>query len=436
MNGCSLPDVANACAGLCTSAASVEALNSECFCVGVDAATLQAKLDDALGVHGLPEPMAVSHAHLFSALPVYVSRRHLEQTAGVVAAVEAVVTLPIYQSAVLAWAPDIARFDPQSPGGLLGFDFHLGVDGPQLIEINTNPGGVLLNAILGQAQRACMPEVTRPPMDAAGAEERVLSVMLTEWRLQRGSAPLRFVAIVDESPKQQYLYPEFLLFRELFRRHGYRAEICDPDELVPTDNGLRLGDDDVDLIYNRLTDFALAQPAHAAIRSAYLAGKVAVSPHPRAHALYADKRNLGLLADHDFLHSAGASQSDADTLSSGVPATRLLTGQNRDAMWATRRHLFFKPAAGFGSKAAYRGDKLTRRVWEDMAGTSYVAQKIVVPSERLAGSGSAPFKVHIRCYAYAGEVLLYAARIYQGQTTNFRTPGGGFAPVLTSEDRR
>jgi len=30
-----------------------------------------------------------------------------------------------------------------------------------------------------------------------------------------------------------------------------------------------------------------------------------------------------------------------------------------------------------------------------------------------------------------------AARLYQGQTTNFRTPGGGFAPVysLSREDR-
>ena len=27
-------------------------------------------------------------------------------------------------------------------------------------------------------------------------------------------------------------------------------------------------------------------------------------------------------------------------------------------------------------------------------------------------------------------VLLAAARLYQGQTTNMRTPGGGFAPVL------
>ena len=27
-------------------------------------------------------------------------------------------------------------------------------------------------------------------------------------------------------------------------------------------------------------------------------------------------------------------------------------------------------------------------------------------------------------------MLLAAARLYQGQTTNFRTPGGGFAPLL------
>jgi len=31
---------------------------------------------------------------------------------------------------------------------------------------------------------------------------------------------------------------------------------------------------------------------------------------------------------------------------------------------------------------------------------------------------------------YAGHVQLIAARLWAGQTTNFRTPGGGFAPVL------
>ncbi|UJM95084.1 MULTISPECIES: hypothetical protein [Rhodanobacter] len=426
---------ANACAGICTSAPSIEALNSECFCLGVDAQALHASLDGVLGAHGLPEALAVSHPHLFSVLPIYVSRRRLEQAAKVVAAIEEVTALPTYRLAVMAWAPDIARFEPGSPGGLLGLDFHMGRNGPQLIEINTNPGGVLLNAVLGQAQRACMSEVTKPPTAIDGVDVAVLEVMLTEWRLQRGSTPLGLVVIVDESPQQQYLYPEFVLFRELFRRHGYRAEICGPEDLVLKQDRLWLGENAVDMIYNRLTDFAFEQPAHAAIRIAYLAGTVAVSPHPRAHALYSDKRNLSLLGNRDFLESIGASQVAVDTLCAGVPKTELLTPQNRDAMWAGRRHLFFKPSAGFGSKATYRGDKLTRRVWDEIASASYIAQEIVAPSERLADLHAAPFKVDFRCYAYRGKVLLYAARMYRGQTTNFRTPGGGFAPVLTGMDR-
>lgn len=39
-------------------------------------------------------------------------------------------------------------------------------------------------------------------------------------------------------------------------------------------------------------------------------------------------------------------------------------------------------------------------------------------------------KVDVRLYAYAGRTMLAAARLYQGQATNFQTPGGGFAPVF------
>ena len=41
-------------------------------------------------------------------------------------------------------------------------------------------------------------------------------------------------------------------------------------------------------------------------------------------------------------------------------------------------------------------------------------------------------KFDLRAYAYAGELQWLAARLYQGQTTNFRTPGGGFAPVYST----
>ena len=36
----------------------------------------------------------------------------------------------------------------------------------------------------------------------------------------------------------------------------------------------------------------------------------------------------------------------------------------------------------------------------------------------------------IRAFVYQGAVQMFVARLYQGQTTNFRTPGGGFAPVF------
>ena len=90
--------------------------------------------------------------------------------------------------------------------------------------------------------------------------------------------------------------------------------------------------------------------------------------------------------------------------------------------------------AGFGSRAAYRGDKLTRRVWQEILAGDYVAQAIVSPGERRV-DGDAPdkaMKFDLRAYTYDGAVQWSAARLYQGQTTNFRTPGGGFAPVYST----
>jgi hypothetical protein len=42
-------------------------------------------------------------------------------------------------------------------------------------------------------------------------------------------------------------------------------------------------------------------------------------------------------------------------------------------------------------------------------------------------------KTDVRLFVYDGQVLLTAARSHQEQTTNFRTPGGGFATVFVIE---
>src|SRR3546814_11050942 len=103
---------------------------------------------------------------------------------------------------------------------------------------------------------------------------------------------------------------------------------------------------------------------------------------------------------------------------------------------STRSKLFFKPAGGFGSKAAFRGDKITRRVWaEILQSDNFIAQTYVPTSNRLVrvDGETVARKMDVRLYTYCGVILLVADRLYTGQTTKMRTPGGGFATdVLTA----
>ena len=410
----------------------IETLNAGCFCASLDREALARAIEADPAAAGLHRLIAERCPHLFAALPVFVSRAHVDAMAEVIGAVEEVLALPAYREAALAWAPDVARHDPGTPGVFMGYDFHLGAGGPRLIEINTNAGGALLNALLGRAQRACCEDVaslSSGPIPAADLERRFVEMFLAEWRAAgRAGRPSR-VAIVDEAPEQQFLYPEFLLFAQLFRRFGVDAVVRSPGELAYRDGALRDDGGPIDLVYNRLTDFPLQASGNAALRAAYLDGAVVLSPHPRAHALYADKRNLSLLTDADRLRAWGVTEATMAILLAGIARTQLVTPAATEALWSARRQLFFKPATGYGSKAAYRGEKLTRRVWSEVLQGTYVAQELVAPSER-ALSRELALKADIRNYVYAGAVQLLAARLYQGQTTNFRTEGGGFAPVL------
>ncbi|MDD5181441.1 MAG: hypothetical protein PHT15_09315, partial [Gallionellaceae bacterium] len=224
--------------------------------------------------------------------------------------------------------------------------------------------------------------------------------------------------------------PEFLLAQRMFERAGIAALIADPAALHARGDGLYLDGQKIDLVYNRLTDFSLRQ--HPVLRQAYLEGSVVLTPDPAHYAQYADKRNLARLADADGLRALGASEAGIAALQAGVPQTRQVEAADHEQWWQERKQWFFKPNSGYGSKGAYRGANLTRRVFEEIMQGEYVAQRMAPPGERMVcvdGAAPAPLKSDVRCYVYAGEVQLIAARLYQGQTTNFRTAGGGFAPV-------
>ncbi|MGV8856277.1 MAG: hypothetical protein ACOH2L_16740 [Devosia sp.] len=412
---------------------ATDQLNQSCFCITLDRSELARALDTASGEQGFHAQIATNQPHLFSNVPVFLPTLALNGMLDTVAAIEQVARVPAYKAAVLGWAPDIANPDHGPRGALMGYDFHLSGDGPKLIEINTNAGGAFLNALLAEAQTMCCAGRVHVAADSLVArfEAAAIAMFSTEWQRQRGSAPLRRIAIVDDAPQDQYLYPEFVLALRMLARHGMDAVICDPQALTFRNGKLYLDDLPIDLVYNRLVDFSLSEVRHRAMRDAYQTGAVVVTPNPHNHALLAHKRNLTVLSDPAQLAALGVDPTLAARLQA-IPQTRMVEADIADELWRTRKHLFFKPVSGHGGKAVYRGDKLTKSVWADITDADYVAQALVAPSQRMIELDGAHTqrKVDLRLYTYDAQPLLVAARIYQGQTTNFRTPGGGFAPVL------
>ena len=414
-------------------------MNLACLCSTLQTDRLHSDMSARTGRHDAGERLAALQPHLFSSSSVFITDHDLARLERAVAALHRVASLPGHEAAAIQLQGGALTREWGPQGVFMGYDFHLGRDGPRLIEINTNAGGAFLHAAAARAHRLCCEVMDRRfnlPSELARLDDVFIAMFRAEWRAQRGDAPLRTIAIVDDEPAAQYLAPEFELARALFLAHGIAAVIADPRELLWEDGALRhpaLPDGGrVDLVYNRLTDFDLSQPDHAALERAYVSGAAVVTPHPRAHALHADKRNLVNLSDDAVLASWGVSAPDRALLRSAVPLTRMVTADAAAALWSQRRQLFFKPAAGYGSKGAYRGDKLTRRVWDEIVAGGYVAQALVPPSERLVDVAGAPvrLKMDVRAYAYGGRIQLLAARTYSGQTTNFRTAGGGFSPVV------
>ena len=424
--------------GAATSAGArssgADRLNAGCFCVTLDRKSLAAALDREIGVDGFADGLERSHPLLFSNVPVFVPAAVQAQMRRVVDAVEAVARLAGYREAVLGWADPLARRDFGPAGALMGYDFHLAADGPKLIEINTNAGGAFLNAPLARAQRACCASMGFPAASAEAFAAEIVGMFRTEWSRQRGSSRLRRIAILDDAPETQHLFPEFRLAQALLRSQGIDALIGDPRDLVPEGDTVSLAGEPIDLVYNRLVDFAFEDPAHAVLRDAYSDDRVVVTPNPHVYAVFADKRNLSLLSDHERLRAWGLGSPHLEVLAAAALPTLRVTADNAEVLWQGRRDWFFKPARGHASKAAYRGDKLTRRVWGEITASDYVAQAYAAPGLRSVRHEGAPteLKVDVRLYAYDGQILLTAARLYRGQTTNMRTPGGGFAPVLTA----
>lgn len=283
------------------------------------------------------------------------------------------------------------------------FDFHL-VDGdkPKLIEINTNAAFLALGLTLYDFWKV------KPHTGFTAA--KLVEMFREEARLL-GLDKLA-VAIMDEKPEAQRLFIEFLVYQQYFTQAGVSCSIIDSNQASSLQTGT--------LVYNRYTDFYLREPRSNEIKSLYKEGRIHLSPSPWEYFLIGDKQRL----------SDWQKQTELP-----IPDSLLkiydLAEADREQIWNERKKLFFKPKASFGSKQAYNGASMSRKIFEEAFLQGFVAQEYAPPPEVdvVQDGQTLRMRYDLRCYTYKNELQLVIARLYQGQTTNLKTTGGGFAIV-------
>ncbi len=314
-------------------------------------------------------------------------------------------------------AQAIGLKDPGNNGIMMSYDFHLDETGTlKLIEINTNA------AFLGLGYHMYLARQKNLPV-ADFKIENIKDCILQELSLFGNPLKNPYLVITDENPTEQRLFVEFLVYQELFKSWGWSTEIRDCRKA--------LSEPRPDFIYNRYTDFYFENPLSNDLKKSFLTKSVCFSPHPYEYFLLADKERLTDWSS-GFLDTLSNFESQANIIKRHLLTSRPITPGNKDLIWSERKKLFFKPMQEHGSKGSFRGGNISKTTFENLILKRTVAQEYVVAPEveRPRPEGPEKFKYDLRFYAYQGELQLVLARLYQGQTTNLRTPGGGFACVV------
>ena len=330
--------------------------------------------------------------------------------------------LPTYAQDVAREYGDWVAADHAQASVLMAYDFHYDSESDRLglIEVNTNASGYLVSAFL-------QPTIA----ETTAVQTRLWDSFCDEMGSVSSSSSR--IAIVDENPTAQKMYPEFLMYRDFFRDHKIPTDIWDVNELKLSGTVGPLIDPKgrpISFVYNRWNDFTFATPQGANFARAYSSATTLFSPHPREYLLLADKSRMAEWSHADNLTRWGLSASDQNAISSVLLRTRSVSEFNSpDEIWKTRKSLFFKPARSFGSKSVYRGLSITKKVFERLLQEDTLVQDYLPAPEIQFEGESEPWKYDLRFFVYRDQIQMVAARLYRGQVTNFGPAGGGFAAV-------
>jgi len=351
---------------------------------------------------------------LATKIPVMISEHAFETMLRFARAIYKLKSNSEYITALDLALPDTIQINPDNPSILMGYDFHLTDDGPKLIEINNNAGGLF------EKDDGWIPQCICHALPDS-LTHRLTHMFPEKWH---------HIAIMDENITEQFMFPEMLAYADLLKASGREVSLVSPEELILKHDGLYFNGLIVDAIYNRHTDFYLETESMSNIRIAFMEHQVALNPYPRSYALIGDKNRMVDWWRKDLLESLVDTQT-LKLIRNVVPETHVLSEYDNDEAWASRKSWVFKPAARHGGKGVLLGKSISRKRFDELEVDSTVMQKLVPPSQIEINDVS--FKFDIRLYMHGNNLIAMAGRAWNGQITNFREEGSGWTAIAVEK---
>src|SRR3989441_3647659 len=261
------------------------------------------------------------------------------------------------------------------------------------------------------------------------------------------------IAIVDLKgmPTQK----EFELFREYFEAEGYPSIIAAPEDLEFSNDRLRAGEFEIDIVYKRLliNEYLPIMSQHPALLDAYRAHAVCMVNSFRCKIIH-KKALFAVLTD--ARHSALFSENERAMITGHVPWTRQVRAGKSDYygdeidlltfISEKRDRLVLKPNDDYGGHGIYIGWNLDKTAWDeaiqDASGNGdYVVQERV-PTARevfpaLTAEGKIQFAeqlVDLDPLLFNGRVGSAFTRLSSNELANVSS-GGGMVPTFLISKR-
>lgn len=284
----------------------------------------------------------------------------------------------------------------------------------------------------------------------------MLDVLLESYREYRGGSTDRAPQIAIIDLKGMPTLKEFELFKEFFEQQGYRSVICSPDELEFSNNRLRVGDFEIDIVYKRLlvNEYLPIIKEQPALMDAYRAGAICMVNSFRSKIIH----KKALFAVLTSARRAGLfNEAEQAAIRKHVPWTRLVRAEKSDYLGAeidllefaraNRNRLVLKPNDDYGGHGITIGWNSDEGGWSEALNSAvnqgdYVVQERV-PTARetfpaLKDDGTIEFAeqlVDLDPLLFNGKVGSAFTRLSFTELANVSS-GGGMVPTYIISQKR